>query len=229
MDEETFFSSIPCRPWRNSDLEKSQAALVLSSKLWGDTENLRRQLLATSPEIPSGLSLQGLRTLLGVAYLGLQFADRIPMGRMPVGTRITVGGQQFSIQEARYEIVQRALASTGNSQASTWSGHISRGTHQPVPVRAQNPFADDSESPFRDRPPARRQNTAVILVRCRRQLIAFPWLQRVQNRTPVARAQTALNAKSLRPIAVIPLQTSRICTEINPLARLCFSGNKIGR
>jgi hypothetical protein len=115
MDEEQLFSWRSMRSWRDGDFEDSQDALALSPKLWGDLENLRRQLLASSPEIPPGLSLSGLRSLLGIATVGLQFGEQMPVPGVPNGTRIVVGAQQFSVHEARYEIVRRAIAAMGGS------------------------------------------------------------------------------------------------------------------
>src|SRR5260370_15530979 len=103
------------RPWQDGDLEDARDALWLSSKLWGDLENLKRQLLTSSPEIPVGLRLQGLRSLLGIAILGLKFGDQMPVPGIPTGTRIVVGGQQFSLHEARYEIVRRSIVAMEGS------------------------------------------------------------------------------------------------------------------
>jgi predicted AAA+ superfamily ATPase len=45
----------------------------------------------------------------------LKFGDELLVPRIPSGTRIIVGVQQFSADEARYEIVSRAIAATGGS------------------------------------------------------------------------------------------------------------------
>ena len=99
-------------PWRAGDSAEVQDALALSSKLWGDPENLKRQLLAPSPEIPPVLDLKGLRTLLAFAGLGVRFGNWMPTPGIPERTRIIVGGRQFTVHEAQYEIVRRAIDST---------------------------------------------------------------------------------------------------------------------
>jgi len=98
------------RPWTRDDLNKDLEALALSEQLWGDRDNLTRQLLAPSPEIPAGLDHRGLCTLLGVALLGIRFGG-IPVSGVPRETPIVVRGRPFTFHEARYEIVLRAIKS----------------------------------------------------------------------------------------------------------------------
>ena len=97
-------------PWRRGDLNKDLDALALSAELWGDRDNLTRQLLAVSPEIPAGLDHRGLCTLLGVALMGVKFGG-IPFFAIPQETDIVVGGRALTVHEARYEIVLRAIKS----------------------------------------------------------------------------------------------------------------------
>src|SRR5262249_46099680 len=92
MVKTTWLDSL--RPWRRDDLNKDVEALALSAKLWGDRDNLTRQLLAPSPEIPPGLDHRGLCTLLGVALIGVTFGS-IPVLGIPRETQIIVGGRPF--------------------------------------------------------------------------------------------------------------------------------------
>jgi hypothetical protein len=98
------------RPWTRDDLNKDVEALALSEKLWGDRDNLTRQLLAPSPEIPARLDHRGLYTLLGVALLGIRFGGN-PVSGVSQETPIVIGGRAFTFHEARYEIVVRAIKS----------------------------------------------------------------------------------------------------------------------
>jgi len=98
------------RPWTRDDLSKDLKALALSEKLWGDRDNLTRQLLAPSPEIPAGLDHRGLCTLLGVALLGIRFGGT-PVSGVSRETLIVTDGRPFTFHEARYEIVLRAIKS----------------------------------------------------------------------------------------------------------------------
>ena len=98
-------------PWRRSDMGRELKVMELSAELWGDPDHLTRQLLAASPEIPPGLDHQGLCTLLGIARIGIIFGDRIPTRGTPAGTQIIIGFRRFTIHEARYEIVRRAIKS----------------------------------------------------------------------------------------------------------------------
>ena len=98
------------RPWKRDDLNKDLEALALSAELWADRNNLTRQLLAASPEIPAGLDHRGLCTLLGVALLGIRFGGN-PFVRVSQETPIVIGGRPFTFHEARYEIVLRAIKS----------------------------------------------------------------------------------------------------------------------
>src|SRR5882672_11012131 len=108
MLEAAWFDSL--RPWRRDDLNKDLDALTLSTKLWGDRDNLTRQLLAPSPEIPAGLDHRGLCTLLGVALLGIRFGGT-PVSDVSQETPIVIGSRPFTFHEARYEIILRAIKS----------------------------------------------------------------------------------------------------------------------
>jgi hypothetical protein len=108
MSETSWLDSL--RPWRRDDLNKDLEALALAEKLWGDPDNLTRQLLAPSPEIPPGLDHRGLCTLLGVALLGIRFGGT-PVLEIPQKAHIIVGGRPLTVHEARYEIVLKAIKS----------------------------------------------------------------------------------------------------------------------
>ena len=53
---------------------------------------------------------RGLCTLLGVALLGIKFGGN-PTLELAQGIPILVGGRPFTVHEARYEIVLRAIKS----------------------------------------------------------------------------------------------------------------------
>lgn len=110
MDEDDFFSRYPMRSWTPSDFENAHQegialaqALWLGNTLWGDTETMKRQLLATSPEIPAGIGLPELRALERLARLGLRYSNRAPRAF------VWIGGRSLTIWEARYVIVRRAI------------------------------------------------------------------------------------------------------------------------
>jgi hypothetical protein len=90
-------------------------AISFSKKLWGDEGNLKRQLSAPSPAIPEGLGIEELRFLERAAAMVLKMGDRIPVTLWTPGHgEIFVGGQRWTLNEARYEIVRRAIESLGD-------------------------------------------------------------------------------------------------------------------
>jgi len=97
-------------PWQRGELRQFESAVSLSSKLWGSPENLKRQLEAATPLVPTGLDRKGLLTLKTKAWLAIKYA---PPGTGLRGTQIIIGDQRFSLPEARYEIARRALAALG--------------------------------------------------------------------------------------------------------------------
>ncbi len=113
MDEDEFFAQYPMPPWTYSDFQRESGALAralpLSAELWGDPETLRRRLLAAFPEVPAGLGLPELRVLERLARLGLRFGDRRAAQRIPKGSMVIINGRPFTLWEARYEIVRRAI------------------------------------------------------------------------------------------------------------------------
>ena len=115
MDEEDFLTRFPMRPWTRRDSQEHERIMNLSSQLWGSTEHMRSQLLASSPEIPLGLGLPELENLERFSVLCLKFARnppaKGPFSRQPWGARtIHIDGREFTILEARLIIVQRAIA-----------------------------------------------------------------------------------------------------------------------
>jgi hypothetical protein len=121
MNEEEFDALIKARPFGTEDAMRWDAqirgdfglCMTLGAALWGRTsEDLRRQLLASHPEIPPGVGLADLRKLLQVtaqaasAVLLIQQRYGLSPGAAPV---VTAGTQSFNLWEARHEIVRRAI------------------------------------------------------------------------------------------------------------------------
>lgn len=115
MDEDDFFAQHLMRPWTRSDFESAHRegtalaqALWLGNKLWGDAETMRSQLLAASPEIPSGMGLPELCALERLARLGLRYGGS---WHWPRASRafLWIAGRSLTIWEARYEIIRRAI------------------------------------------------------------------------------------------------------------------------
>jgi len=116
MDEEEFDAAFHLRPFgtrgaSQRDLQFRRTA-SLAATLWGNTpDDLRRQLLAPVPEIPSGFDLVDFRELLWTTEQLLS-ATRIPlseyMSRMTLAT-VVAGGRQYTAWEARREIIYRAI------------------------------------------------------------------------------------------------------------------------
>lgn len=100
--------------WRRDNLADFERVQALGAQLWGfgKIENLKRQLELPSPEIPAGAGEQELLALKRQAGMMLAPNHRWVPG---LSARvITVGTDQFTLAEAMYEIVLRALAAIGN-------------------------------------------------------------------------------------------------------------------
>jgi hypothetical protein len=88
--------------------------MTLGIALWGRTpEDLQRQLLAPSPEIPSGFDLADFRELQRSAH---EISARLSDPRFRWLSHLAfsshtffVGNQRFTAWEARCEIVRRAI------------------------------------------------------------------------------------------------------------------------
>jgi hypothetical protein len=123
MDEQEF-DALFQRPFGREDLERAEAGLgrcgTLAVALFGRTpEDLRRQLVASHPEIPSGFALADFRdlerhlpTISGLVLSGssnprLKWLS--PWLTQSASASITVDGQRYTVWEARCEIVRRAI------------------------------------------------------------------------------------------------------------------------
>lgn len=110
MDEEEFDALIHPRPFGTEDAKRAdlqyRRSISLAGTLWSKTaHDLRRQLLAPSPEIPSGFGLADFEGLLRIteplaaAMSGMAFASEA----------IVIGTQKYTEWEARCEIIRRAI------------------------------------------------------------------------------------------------------------------------
>jgi hypothetical protein len=118
MDEQEFDSLMPSRPFRREDALRADLQLrrgiTLALALWGRTpDDLRRQLLAPVPEIPSGFDLADLQELQRNAQnisAGMSDPRNAWLSRLAFSSHtIFVGAQRFTAWEARCEIVRRAV------------------------------------------------------------------------------------------------------------------------
>ena len=119
MDEQEFDLLFPQRPFGTAEAMQAEARLrrcgTLGLALWGRTsDDLRRQLLAPYPEIPSGFDLEDFRELQRFAQLisaGLA-SSRNWLPPFPLATSsptFFVGTQRFTPWEACCEILRRAI------------------------------------------------------------------------------------------------------------------------
>lgn len=124
MDEQEFDARFPCRPFGREDFQRADAqwgrCATLAAALFGRTpDDLRRQLVASHPDIPSGFSLtdfldlqRHVETIAGLVLIGPSNPRMAWMAawsaRMALMT-IAVGTQSFTVWEARCEIVRRAI------------------------------------------------------------------------------------------------------------------------
>lgn len=99
--------------WHRDNFTEFQRTTALGVQLWGygKIENLKRQLELPSPEIPLGV---GKRELLVLEKRATMMLADNHSGRPELNEVITVGSGQFTVAEAMYEIVRRALAALGN-------------------------------------------------------------------------------------------------------------------
>ena len=123
MDEQEF-DSLFLRPFGKEDFQRADAqrgrSATLACALFGRTaEDLRRQLVASRPEIPSGFALADFRdlerhvqTISGLLLTGSsnpRMAWLSPWLTQFASSSITVDGQCYTVWEARCEIVRRAI------------------------------------------------------------------------------------------------------------------------
>lgn len=119
MDEEEFDSQMELQAFGTRDAMRRDAELrrrmTLGDALWGRTsDDLQRQLIAPHPKIPSGFDLADFRELLTLsARIGsLDLSDRRNAWLHPLlfpASTVLVNSQRFTVWEARYEIVRRAI------------------------------------------------------------------------------------------------------------------------
>ncbi len=123
MDEEEFDAFMRLRPFGTEDAMRWDArvrgdvglSMTLGSALWGKTsDDLQLQLLAPHPEIPPGFGLADLRKLLQwtAQMISAVWVFQRLRGLSPAVLHpptVFVGTQDFTVWEARREIVRRAI------------------------------------------------------------------------------------------------------------------------
>jgi hypothetical protein len=119
MKEEEFDSLMQGRSFGTADAMRADTQLrrmgTLGAALWGRTpDDLQRQLMATHPEIPPGIGLTDLRELLRSveAMLAAFHDEKNALASISIALpspAISIGTQQFTVWEARCEIVRRAI------------------------------------------------------------------------------------------------------------------------
>lgn len=119
MNEEEFDALRPWRPFGVQDAIRAdlqaRRCTALGIALWGKTsDDLRRQLLAARPEIPSGFDLADFRELQKslrtvAACLGNPKLAGLAAIWDCYSPSIVVGTQRVKGFEARWEIVRRAI------------------------------------------------------------------------------------------------------------------------
>lgn len=119
MDEQEFDALFPWRPFRTKDAIEEDArwrrGATLGALLFGRTpDDLRRQLVASHPEIPPGYDLADFHNLerqlnmVSNALSNVRITGLSPLAFMSSAT-IVVGTERFSLWEARCEVVRRAI------------------------------------------------------------------------------------------------------------------------
>jgi hypothetical protein len=101
--------------WRRDNFADFQRALGLGAQLWGHgkIENLKRQLELPSPEIPPGAGKEALVALEKHARMMVASANHRWAPKYLTNV-VTVGANEFTVAEAMYEIVRRAITALGN-------------------------------------------------------------------------------------------------------------------
>jgi hypothetical protein len=101
--------------WRRENFTEFARISALGAQLWGHgkIQHLQRQLELPAPEVPPGLGIQELRALEKHARMMLASANH-RWAPKQLANVVTVGADQFTIAEAMYEIVRRAIAARGN-------------------------------------------------------------------------------------------------------------------
>jgi hypothetical protein len=120
MDEQEFDALFQSRPFRTEDAMREDArwrrCATLAGALFGrSADDLRRQLLASHPQIPSGFDLDDFRDLqrhlqlVSGALTNPRNVWLSPHLSLWGSENISVGTQRFTAWEARSEIVRRAI------------------------------------------------------------------------------------------------------------------------
>lgn len=120
MNEQEFDALFSSRPYGTQDAMREDARWgrcgTLGTLLFGRTsDDLRRQLLASHPEIPPGYDLADFRGLQRhLEMVSGALSDPRNTWLSPLRTAafgvIEVGTQRLSVWEARLEILRRAIA-----------------------------------------------------------------------------------------------------------------------
>ena len=110
MDEEEFDALIQRQPFGTENAKRAdlqyRRSISLAATVWSKTaDDLRRQLLAPSPEIPSGFGLADFEDLLRITEPLTAAMNRIAFASQT----IVVGTQRYTEWEARCEIIRRAI------------------------------------------------------------------------------------------------------------------------
>ena len=123
MDEQEF-DALFHRPFGKADFQRADAqwgrSATLASALFGRTpEDLRRQLVASYPQIPAGFDLadfraleQHVQTISGLVLSGSsnpRMAWLSPWLTQFASATITIGGQRYTVWESRSEIVRSVI------------------------------------------------------------------------------------------------------------------------
>jgi hypothetical protein len=122
MDEQELDSSMAWLPFGTKDAKRmedqARRTAALGLALWGKTDDdLRRQLLAPHPEIPSGFDLADYRELqksyrlIAACLAGRHrsWVSGMPGIRNLLSPLVVIGTERLTAFEARCEIVRRAI------------------------------------------------------------------------------------------------------------------------
>lgn len=100
--------------WRRENIKEFERIAALGAKLWGTTENLKRQLELPSPEIPAEATMKDLLALEQRARdLVSALHTRLPnptFVTFVTGLGVRPGDTPLNVAEACYEVVRRAIA-----------------------------------------------------------------------------------------------------------------------
>jgi hypothetical protein len=119
LDEQAFDSlmqSRQLRPFGTEDAKqvdlRFRRSNALAIKLWGRTpDELRRQLAAPWPEIPSGFDLADFQELQEntARFVAVMQGHKLMSRMISVSKTVVVGDQRYTEWEARFEILRRVI------------------------------------------------------------------------------------------------------------------------